>query len=69
MQALAVLVVLLFAIVAVALFGAFTSVNHIRSDFCAYLAMHDTAARELPQVPARVRVEAQDLALESKLGC
>lgn len=54
--------------VAVLMFGV-RSVNQIRGDFCTFAVQVHDATKGLPQVPARVRVEAAYTQLHNKLGC
>ena len=61
----AIFVVLVGAVFAV----TSNEVNRIRNDFCSYTAGAYRATRLLPQVPARILAEQNDLQHERQLGC
>lgn len=54
---------------AITFFFASNTINRQRADFCAYLANVYHVTKLLPQVPARVEAEKNDLDTAKSLGC
>jgi hypothetical protein len=67
--AVAVLLLIVFAVTAGALVLFSRSLDGIRGDFCAYVQAHYRATLELPQNAAREQAEQSDLELLAQLGC
>jgi len=69
-SAVAVLLVILFAVVALALVASARSVDGIRSDFCTWAIVHYETAESHARPDAALRTDtASDLKLLRQLGC